>query len=152
MKSTISLNMDGYLVQFVSSFMDDGHQLRKESWLGGLLYDCLAPVPENCHYIPPCDAKKKRLNLSMETLGGRNQARKNTFYHYYLPRSKQIMIERYVKDFFDNIFFLYLDSYPLEEVDIKVRIERFCQMYGIDFGHYYDTLKKKYYRYRQEKQ
>ena len=142
--------MEGYLVQFVEGL--PGQCMARNGWLGGLIYECLAPVPEDCRFVPSTAAGKKQLCVEVGTLGSRLQKRKDALYQYYLPRSKQALVERYVKTFFDNLLALYLESPALAGTDIKDRIESFCHAYRIDFGRYYDTLKKKYYRYRQSEE
>lgn len=153
MRGIIEIQMDKYLCQFMRGLLN-GHgevvELRREHWFSNVIYDSMAKVPEDCFYSPRDIPDKGKLLLGIGNIGGRYELRKRAFYHYYIPHSKQVMIERYVRDYMDNLLcvFVGLGEDKTSE-EIKTLIDRFCQVYGIDFGRYYDTLKKKYYRFRR---
>ena len=153
--STITLYMKGYLAQFLAGYFDcageSSIKIRKDSFIGQLLYDLLELVPEDCIFRPSDRTdNKKPLKIEIGILGAYPQ--KNSRYHYYLPKSKQFLIEKQVRFVFDELLCLYLKDVSEEtEGEIKSLIEKFCDKYGIDFAVYYDTLKKKYFRAKTKK-
>jgi hypothetical protein len=152
--STLTLYMEGYLAQFLTGYFGgtgDSIKIRKDSFIGELLYDQLQIVPEDCIFRPTNRTDKKQpLKVEVGFLG--TSARKNPNHYFYLPKSKQLLIEKQVRFVFDELLCLYLANVTEKtESEIKSLIENFCEKYGIDFASYYDTLKKKYFRARTQK-
>ena len=147
--------MEGYLCQFlIGYFNGDGTKplrIGKDNFFGHILYDQLELVPEDCIFKPTARMERKQaLEIEVGTIG--TAQRKNPTYYYYLPKSKQLLIEKYVRVLFDELLCSFLINVSEQmENEIKSLIEAFCERYRIDFATYYDTLKKKYYRDRTEK-
>ncbi len=150
--STLTLYLEGYLVQFLTGYLcgtgNTPLHVRKDCFLGQLLYDQLETVPEDCVYKPSSRTDKKPLLVEVGWLG--TTERKRPSYYYYLPRTKQLFIEKHVMIVFDEILCTFLSSvHKATEMQTKLLIEQFCDRYNIDFATYYETLKKKYYRHQK---
>lgn len=154
MQGIIEIQMDKYLCQFMRGLLrakGEIVELKREHWFSNVIYDSMAVVPEDCVFQPREIPDKGKLKLGIETIGGRNAPRKYAVYHYYLPHSKQVLIERYVRDYMGNLLCVVIGlGEDKTSEEIKNLIDRFCQVYGIDFGRFYETLKKKYYRFRRQ--
>lgn len=147
--------MDKYLCQFMRRTLrevDGAVELDKSDWFGSLLYNCMEHVPEDCWYVKRDFVKKEVLRIRFGILErGDPKARsvKSWNYDYYVPGSKQVFIEKYVRNWMDNVLCSFIDlNLQITGMEIKELIEIFCRYYGIDFAMHYEAFKKKYYRYR----
>lgn len=159
MYGILEIQMDKYLCQFMRRTLrevDGAVELDKSDWFGSLLYNCMEHVPEDCWYVKRDFVKKDVLRVRFGQLRrgetGRTGAPKSWDYDYYIPHSKQVFIEKYVRDWMENVLCSFIDlNLKFTGMEIKDLIDIFCQHYNIDFGTYYETFKKKYYRYRKPK-
>ncbi|MDR2003326.1 MAG: hypothetical protein LBQ74_09875 [Prevotella sp.] len=152
----ITVNIDSYLAAFVTGLLhgkDYVAVVPADHYIGILLYRLLDKVPEDCRFIPPVHYRKKQVKLHLNSLGARDNVRKRPETYYYLPLSKQIEFEKNIRILFDELFFNVV-SITTEYTDeqIKKLIERFCEMYTIDYAQHCEALVKKYYRARMEKE
>lgn len=107
--SIVTLYMEGYLCQFLNGLLcrDGKNPIRvtAHSFLGQLLHSKLEQVPEDCIFKPV--ERKHSIKIELGRLGTSN--RKHATYYYYLPKSKQIDIEKQVMNLFDELLFQYLE-------------------------------------------
>lgn len=155
-ENSIIVNIDSYLAAFVSGLLHGENYaavVPPDHYIGTLLYRLLDKVPEDCRFIPPVHYRKKQLKLYLNSLGARDNVRKRPETYYYFPLSKQIEFEKNIRILFDELFFRTLSlTREYTEQQIKILIERFCEIYKIDYAQHCDALVKKYYRARMEKE
>lgn len=158
MQGILEIQMDKYLCQFIRRTLrevDGAVELDKGDWFGSLLYGCMEKVPEDCWYVKKEFVKKDVLRIRFGQLErGDSKARSVKFwnYDYYIPSSRQVFIEKYVRNWMENVLCSFLDlNLKMNNMEIKDLIEAFCRYYGIDFAMHYEAFKKKYYRYRMLK-
>lgn len=153
--NSIVINMDAYLSQFVIGMLNgknDSAIVPPDHYVGTLLHRMLDKVPENCNFVPPVLPRKKQIKLFVNTLGRSVDTLKRPQTYYYFPVSKQIEFEKNIRVLFDQLFFNVI-SIAEEYTDEQIRklIERFCDLYNIDYAQHSDALIKKYYRARKLK-
>lgn len=151
----IKIHLPEYLVNFVIRQMKGERQpvkVRKDTFIGNLIYSELRKVPEDCTHVGRTVPNKAILTLDISRIGGRIDERKNcrTTY-YYVPISSQRVLESKIEDFFNELFFNVINiAKEYSELEYKELIELFCERYGIDFARNYEMLKRRHYRKRQE--
>lgn len=149
----ISINFEKYLGQFIKGYLgvpkdEDVIPINRTTFIGNVIIDSLQREPQNCRYIPYHDKGKDLIAFKVGFMGSGTYMRKNPNYYYYLPRDGQLLIERYVRDLMNNLLFSYVDLMrKSSDRSIKSLIYEFCEKYSMDMTHF-DTLAKKYYRYR----
>lgn len=152
----IKINLPEYLLNFVIRQMGEEKQplkVRKNTFLGNLIYSELCKVPEDCtHYFRQLP-NKNVLTLDILWMGGREDKRINCNQtYYYIPTSVQRSMESKIEDFFNELFFNIVDiTKEYTDAEYKDLIQSFCNRYSIDFAKNYDMLKKRHYRKRIEK-
>lgn len=153
--SFIKINLPEYLINFVIRQMKGEKQpvkVRKDTFIGNLLYAELCKVPEDCtHYFRELH-NKKTLTLDVSWIGGRSDKRINCNQsYYYIPSSVQRGLENKIEDFFNELFFNIVDiAKEYTDAEYKDLIQSFCTRYEIDFAKNYEMLKKRHYRKRSE--
>lgn len=154
-QNSIVINLDAYLSHFVIGLLNgknDSAIVPPDHYIGTLLYRMLDKVPENCNFIPPILHRKKQIKLYVNTLGRSVDTLKRPQTYFYFPASKQIEFEKNIRVLFDQLFFNVI-SIAEEYTDEQIRklIEKFCDLYNIDYTQHSDAFIKKYYRARKLK-
>lgn len=153
--SFIKINLPEYLINFVIRQMKGTKQpvkVRKDTFIGNLIYSELCKVPEDCTHLFRELPNKSTLTLDITWIGGRNEKRINCSQaYYYIPSTIQRSLENKIEDFFNELFFNVVDmAKEYTDAEYKDLIESFCARYSIDFSKNYEMLKKRHYRKRIE--
>lgn len=150
----ISVNLDGYLVDFVKTLIGSGKEpvrITRKTFVGDLIYRLIERVPENCRYLEPVLPNKRQLQLELGWLGNNGELRKNPYSYTYFPLSRQREFESAIQSVFDTVFFNVVEiTKEYTDAQYKDLIDKFCERHGIDFARHFDSLKKKHYRARMD--
>lgn len=150
----IKINLPEYLVNFVISQMGGTKQplkIRKDTFIGNLIYSELRKVPEDCVHHHRQLTNKHTLTLDINKIGGRGEQISCVSGYFYIPTSSQRSLENKIEDFFNELFFNAINlAKEYSDAEYKDLIKSFCDRYNIDFAQNYDMLKKRHYRKRLE--
>ncbi len=156
-KKTVTIRLKPYLQEFytgISGSTKANSSLR--SFLGSIIILFIERIPRD--YTPKLYTGEQYFDVELKHYSHHTgpDIRGNVYINeFHFPK-----IERCLMEYFDSIFFTFMDQWTSNRTYSKSRVSNpkvndgilvFCRQHKINYARYFECLKKKYYRERNQR-
>ena len=158
-KKTVIIKLKPYLREFFCALQKEKNvNSSLKSFLGSVLLPFLSDVPKD--YKPSLNKERESNELEIELVQYHHKVGPEIRGNVYIPEKNFKPVERILLEYFNSIFFTFMDVYVSNKTIRNGRIGNpfvndaiylFCVKYEINYDNF-DCLKKKYYRERKQRE